>query len=75
MVLGLNPWLTRRAMPGKTRPLMPTPDRLMASMSMAAGCRCLSELILLPGQRGDPVSHVGGDRGGELGDLVRPAAV
>src|SRR5215210_611211 len=41
-------------------------------MSMATGWRCLSELILLPRQHGDAVPYLRGDRGRELGDVVRP---
>src|SRR5215212_4740364 len=69
----LNPWLIRRTMPGKTSPLIQRRSVPMAPMSMATGWRCLSELILLPRQRGDAVANLDGDRGRELGDLVRPS--
>src|SRR5829696_5544086 len=67
----LNPWLTRRTTPGRTSPLIQRRRVLMAPTSMATGWRRFSELILLPGQLGDAVSHPFGDRGRELGYLVR----
>src|SRR5215203_1797524 len=68
-----KPRLIRNAMPGMTKALKERRTVLMASMSIAAGCRWRgSELILLPGEIGDPVSRPGCDGRGELGDLVGP---
>src|SRR5215217_1062099 len=73
MVLASNPRLARKATPGMTNALKERLMDFMASISIAAGWRWRgSELILLPGERGDPVSRPGGDGGGELGDPVRP---
>src|SRR5215204_1562456 len=68
----LNPWLTRRTTPGKTRPLIQRRSVFIAPTSIATGWRRFSELILLPGQLSDAITHSFGDGGRELGDLVRP---
>src|SRR3712207_9402383 len=71
-VIICQPPPARAATPGMAAAPIQRRTVFMASVSIAAGWRrCTSELIVLPGQLGDPVAHLSGDGGGELGDLVR----
>src|SRR5215210_8387471 len=75
MVPTSNPRLIRKTTPGMTNALKERLMVFMAAMSIAAGWRWRgSELILLPGELGDPVPRPCGDGRGELGDPVRPGS-